>query len=68
MRNHSSQWQRLKQKADAAGLADWTYHDLKHKGVTDQAKPDAGHMSPKMLAVYNQKGRPVLPADGEQDW
>jgi integrase len=68
MRNHSSQWQRLKQKADAAGLADWTYHDLKHKGVTDQAKPDAGHMSPKMLAVYNQKGRPVMPADGEQDW
>jgi integrase len=68
MSNHKSQWQRLKIKADAAGLDSWTFHDLKAKGVTDQERPDAGHLSPKMRAVYDRKGRPVMPADGEGNW
>lgn len=68
MSNHKSQWQRLQVKARAAGLEEWTFHDLKAKGVSDQEKPDAGHLSPKMAAVYDRKGRPVMPADGEQDW
>lgn len=65
MSNHKSQWQRLKAKADALGLKSWTFHDLKAKGATDQKNPDAGHRSAKMLAVYDRKGRPVMPPDGE---
>ena len=68
MSNHKSQWHRLKEKADAAGLSPWTFHDLKAKGVTDQERPDSGHLSSKMLGVYDRKGRPVMPADGEGDW
>lgn len=54
----STAWQRLKVQAQAAGQAiDWTFHDLKAKGVTD-AQGDkrlaSGHKSLAMTERYDR--------------
>jgi hypothetical protein len=55
-------------KADQRGLERFNFHDLKAKGYTDQKVQAAGHMSPKMHAVYDRKGRLVEGPNGELDF
>ena len=51
----NSAWRRL-------GV-DWTFHDLKAKGYSDQKVQDAGHRSERMHRTYSRKARDVMPAD-----
>lgn len=52
-------WQALRREAHARGQAvDWTFHDLKAKGVSDAAGDKhqaSGHKSPRMTAVYDRR-------------
>lgn len=48
----NSMWQRLMKKWVHAGNERFTFHDLKAKGVTDQAQNFAGHKSARMRKVY----------------
>ncbi len=51
----------------AHGHERFTFHDLKAKGYSDQEKPDAGHKSIQMDAVYLRKLKPVLPPEKGDD-
>lgn len=51
----STAWQRAKRKA---GASDWTFHDLKAKGITDYTgdrQQFSGHKTRAMVEVYTRK-------------
>ncbi|MDA3922721.1 MAG: hypothetical protein PF501_18895 [Salinisphaera sp.] len=54
-----SAWARLKAKCKKDGMTvDFTYHDLKAKGVSDfdgDKHKASGHKSPRMTAIYDRK-------------
>jgi integrase len=58
----NSALQRLRPKMKALGMENFTLHDLKAAGYSDQDNPDSGHKSPKMHDVYMRKLKIVEPA------
>ena len=60
----NSAWQRWQKKLEAAGVAPYTAHDLKAKGVSDfegDKQAASGHRTPGQVAVYDRKPRTVKP-------
>lgn len=55
----ASAWTELRQQALRRGQSiDWTFHDLKAKGVSDfdgDKHRASGHITPRMTAVYDRK-------------
>ena len=60
-----SAWRRLMNRAIDAGIAPFTFHDLKACGYSDMKEQFAGHKdrSGKMHRVYNRKLRIVEPPE-----
>lgn len=57
-------WQRLMARAKSQGVAPFTFHDLKPKGVSDfegDKQAASGHKSMAMVAVYDRKKKQVKP-------